>query len=263
MINHLLISVFPLTTADYPYQTSPYTNNQQEDGDGRSQGTYHPDYQQPSPPLNNELPDGRSQQNKVGGDCLDYSILNNAVPHGGAKTPHEFLGIVSSVNDCVQLCCRSGPNCHYAWLFEGKCYSISCDIENVQLCKPEKVQFQSTYIWIEETSGKQTTPLNTDGDTPTNQILDTSANKVTDTPTTEQNEPNSTTIGDSITTPHPSSALESTTLIHQSVSTEHQPTPTQLTTSLPTPGKTNVPVVTPPSSQDTGQSNDNHLLHKS
>ena len=91
--------------------------------------------------------------------CPSYSILNQVIPYGRAKVNHVLLGSVSSVDDCVQLCCAEGSSCSYAWIFQNNCYSINCSPQQARLCKPVKVTFPSSYVWM-KWDGTQSPPDN-------------------------------------------------------------------------------------------------------
>lgn len=66
-----------------------------------------------------------------------YKKYSGYVPKGKTKVDHlKFLGKAHSYKSCADMCCRHGNRCQLGWLFNKKCFAVSCEEGNEEMCQP-------------------------------------------------------------------------------------------------------------------------------
>ncbi len=86
--------------------------------------------------------------------CGVVQIYRRTVPTGYTNETITPLatqdGDWIEAEDCANLCCGRGSSiCQYAWLFDGKCYAVSCTADNKINCLPMSVSIRSDSVYID------------------------------------------------------------------------------------------------------------------
>ena len=70
-------------------------------------------------------------------EICHYTHYTGYVPKGRTNVDHiKFLGQVNTYQECANLCCDFGRQCQYGWLFNDKCFAVSCSRANRDMCHP-------------------------------------------------------------------------------------------------------------------------------
>ena len=88
--------------------------------------------------------------------CIPSRIITNHTLRGG-KTAGELkeLGMVDSVEDCIEKCCRE-KNCEVAFLVDNKCHSVECYGDELCQSVPlEDETFSPTVVYMNKRNGKR------------------------------------------------------------------------------------------------------------